>query len=470
MGTGGRPGAPAPADTTNVVEFLERALHENPEGGLVITVPAPVTRPERILDDAGPGVFWTTPGAPVHAGVGAAHTITATGADRFLRVHDDAQALWNRLTVVAHPTTTPVRPRLFGGFAFLPGPPSAPWHSFGDTTFILPRLLYTVDPEGRARLSITINDDERAAPDSDRLIHAARAILARLGEASESAGAGSSPGPADPAGSDRPDDAPDRAEWARAVASIQHRIETGRADKIVAARSRDIPLPDAGDIGAMLRRMELESATAARFAFRLGADVFLGATPERLVGRHGDEVRTEALAGSVAADSSQRDERLLKSLKEEVEHDYVVRAIVEALEPLCESLDYPAEPRVKRLRHVLHLQTPFVGRLRSTVHVLELVERMHPTPAVGGWPRAEALEWIDREEPGSRGWYAAPVGWFDDRGDGEFGVALRSALLHEGRAHLFAGAGIVRGSNADAEYDETEVKLRTMLDALGASS
>ncbi len=148
----------------------------------------------------------------------------------------------------------------------------------------------------------------------------------------------------------------------------------------------------------------------------------------------------------------------------------MVRAIVEALAPLCESLDHPDEPRIQRLRHVVHLQTPFVGRLREPTHVLELVRRLHPTPAVGGWPAAPALRWIAREEPGSRGWYAGPVGWFDARGDGEFGVALRSGLLRRGEAHLYAGAGIVRGSDAEAEFDETEVKLRTMLDALGIRS
>ncbi len=478
---GGRPGAPAGGaagalDHAAAARFIETALQRVAAGDAragritLITVPAPVGAPERLVARGAPAVFWTTPGAPIHAGLGSAHTLQATGSDRFRKLRTEAEALWGRIDPITHPDAEESRPRLFGGLAFLPGPATERWRAFGDVTFILPRLLYTVDGE-RARLSVAVTGEELGALGATALAGEVRGVLDALsGRAPGGSPDGGSPDDGLPGGattdSTGPDDPDDREAWARAVASIQERIAAGQAEKIVAARSREVAVSPEPDVVAMLRRLELESSTAARFAFRLGGDVFLGATPERLIGRTADEVRTEALAGSVSAESPEREERLLKSLKEEVEHDFVVRAIVEALEPLCDRLEYPREPRVQRLRHVLHLQTPFVGRLRSPVHVLELVERMHPTPAVGGWPRSEALAWIDREEPGSRGWYAAPVGWFDDRGDGEFGVALRSALIHNGRAHLFAGAGIVAGSDAAAEYEETEVKLRTMLDAL----
>ena len=484
-----------PAATPAPLQFLADALGRLPAAGgvRIVTIPAPVASPEELLDTDRPGFFWNTPGAPIHVGLGAAVTLTGTGTDRFREIRNAADELWERIEAVEHPDSPAPPPRVFGGFAFLPGPASPPWEDFGDGTFVLPRLLYTLDGE-RARLSVAITGGELDADGPDAVLAEAAELLGQLAESGSGSGAEGSgaeesgaggpragsvapesgrpepaPGSSTAAGGDsaQKDAAAAREEWSRAVASIHRRMEEGVADKIVAARCRTVPVPGA-DVPAILRRLDLESSTAARFAFRPGRGVFLGATPERLVTRAGLEVRTEALAGSVAADTPEREARLLESLKDEAEHGYVVQAIVDALGPLCERLDYPAEPRVQRLRHVLHLQTRFVGRLRHGVHVLELVERLHPTPAVGGLPTDEALAWIEREEPGTRGWYAAPVGWFDATGDGEFGVALRSGLLEGGRAHLYAGAGIVRDSDAAAEFDETEVKLRTMLDALGA--
>ncbi|MGK7311132.1 MAG: isochorismate synthase [Candidatus Longimicrobiales bacterium M2_2A_002] len=467
-----KPGAP----TRAIERFLVRALESPLDVDIrQVTIPAPATDPEALLDGDGPGFLWTTPAGPVHAGLGAAAAVSGAGHDRFARVRAEADRLWSRIDRVDHPDIDAIPPRLFGGFSFLPGVAPPRWRPFGDATFLLPRLHYTSDGD-QARLAVAVRAAELTESGPAKIVAEARSVLERLAGPSpagseETTSPRGSParerhptvGRGDVAGGSGPEA---RAGWDRSVASIQRRIADGRAAKIVAARHRSVPL-EAVDVVAVLRRLARESDTAARFAFRWGGSVFLGATPERLVTRSGFEVRTEALAGSVPAGSPGLEARLLESLKDEAEHGYVVQAIVDALAPLCAELDHPAEPRVQRLRHVLHLQTPFVGRLRRGVHVLELVERLHPTPAVGGLPTAEALEWIETEEPGSRGWYAAPVGWFDAAGDGEFGVALRSGLIHDGGIDLFAGAGIVRDSDPTAEFEETEVKLRTMLDALG---
>src|SRR5690606_10290791 len=167
------------------------------------------------------------------------------------------------------------------------------------------------------------------------------------------------------------------------------------------------------------------------------------------------------------ADVEQAAERLLASAKDRAEHDCVVTTIQNVLRPLCAELHVPAEPSVRRLRHVLHLQTPIRGVLAEDVHLLELADRLHPTPAVGGVPTEQALDWIVRSEPAERGWYASPIGWVDAAGDGELLVALRSALIRGDRVHLYAGAGIVAASEASSEYAETEVKLAGMRTALG---
>lgn len=450
-------------------DFLAEALREPlPRGGIrMVTVPAPAADAEELLRlGTGPAVFWSLPDGPAFAGLGVADTVVAAGAERFGAVQEGAARLWERVSTASHPGAAAPVPRLFGGFAFLTGPLPAPWEGFGEASFVLPRLLYTTDGDG-PRLSVAVTAAELDRRGADAVSAEARRVLESLAKPSS---APTSPGTLPRSPTDLRPASLQRADWTRAVASIQRRFAEGAGEKIVAARSRGIRLSGPPDLPGLLARLARESETAARFAFRPGRGTFVGATPERLVGRTGAEVRTEALAGTVPAGSPEREERLLASLKDSVEHEYVVRAILEALEPLCQRLDYPDAPRIQRLRHVVHLQTPFVGLLREPVHVLELVKRLHPTPAVGGWPTATALEWIAREEPGSRGWYAAPVGWFDQRGDGEFGVALRSALLHGDRAYLYAGAGIVRDSDPAAEFAETEVKLQTMLDALGLRS
>lgn len=459
----GRPGGAAADVVADAESFLRETLGDDivPGDVRIVTVPAPAASPERLLRRRDqPVVFWSVPGGAVQVGLGAAADVRASGDDRFTNVRIQAAHLWDRLEVVDHPDTTPIQPRLLGGFSFLAGETSTEWRSFGDARFVLPRLLYARDAEG-ARLSVAVGGDREALQGA---VEQAIAVLRELATPSDSRAAAE---PRSGGQVQTPESEDARERWRHAVASIKERIGKGEVDKVVAARRKDVGAPSESDLPTLLGRLATESSTAARFAFRFAEGVFMGATPERLVGRQDVEVRTEALAGTVRAGSPERERRLLESFKDSVEHGYVVAAIAEALGPLCERLDYPSQPRVQRLRHVVHLQTPFVGRLRDPVHVLELVERLHPTPAVGGWPTAPALEWIRAEEPGTRGWYAAPVGWFDRNGDGEFGVALRSGLLGDAQAWLYAGAGIVADSDADAEFDETEVKLRTMLDALG---
>ena len=203
-----------------------------------------------------------------------------------------------------------------------------------------------------------------------------------------------------------------------------------------------------------------------------GGAAFVGASPERLVRKRGRVVDSEALAGSCArtGDDAAAAAALAASAKDRAEHAWVVAAIEAALAPRCRTLDVPSAPAVRTLRQILHLHTPITGELAQGAHVLELVAALHPTPAVGGTPTADAVAWIAAHEPTPRGWYASPVGWFDAAGDGEFAVAIRSGLLAGATATLFAGAGIVAASDPAAELAETELKLRALSDVLGLES
>lgn len=456
-----------------------------------VAFPAPLLAPADLID-AWPGepvVAWSS--AEISAfGVGVARALRGNGVDRWIEVAGAARALEiygalfadasdrslpsNRSTLAAASTRKCsdlgfARPRLFGGGGFSPGSADAgPWVGFGDAWFALPRWTYT-RADGEARLVLAV--DERDARDGARW----QAELARFRAVF-----------AAPRTTRPPRGILEIARastelWRAQVEAITSAIAAGACSKIVAARTCTVGLPprDAAHPSheaALLEALEERHRDCVRLLVRPpGAGTLIAATPERLVRREGRIVRCDALAGTVrhSGDPVRAVEtaaQLLASGKDRREHELVVSAIHRALAGLSADIDAPAEPVVKTLRHVLHLHTPIRAVLPQPHHVLELVAALHPTPAVGGTPTPYAIEWIREHEPVARGWYASPVGWFDLDGDGELAVAIRSGVIVGDRGHLWAGAGIVAGSDPERELAETELKLRAMLGALGAEA
>lgn len=199
----------------------------------------------------------------------------------------------------------------------------------------------------------------------------------------------------------------------------------------------------------------------------------VGATPELLVSRRGDAVVSHPLAGSArrwpdAGRAAAAAEALLASGKDQAEHRYVVEAILDALAPLCSRLRAPPRPSLRSTRTMWHLGTRIAGRLKDPgISAATLAGLLHPTPAVCGTPRERALEAIRALEPVDRGFYAGAVGWVDGDGDGDWYVSIRCARVQGASMRLFAGAGIVAGSQPALEVDETGAKFRALLDALG---
>ena len=198
-----------------------------------------------------------------------------------------------------------------------------------------------------------------------------------------------------------------------------------------------------------------------------GGALFLGAA-ERLVSlRHG-VVRADAVAGTAAVDAvgDTGKLRLLDQAKDRREQEVVLRAILAAIGSICSDVTAPDTPSLQELRHRVHLRTEVVGTAPVGTHVLDLVARLHPTPAVAGTPLEAALRLIESLEPRPRGWYAGPIGWVDAAGDGDFAVGIRSALVEGNQALLYAGAGIVEGSIASREWEECTAKMRFVEDAI----
>ena len=267
---------------------------------------------------------------------------------------------------------------------------------------------------------------------------------------------------------------PSLESYRRAVAEAVVRIDAGAFEKVVLARSLVVRAARPWDAVALLRRLRAADPASYTFAVPSGDAVLVGASPELLVSRRGRDVRTNPLAGSArvtgdAAADREAGARLLADAKNLREHRFVVEAAREALAPFCETLDVEPEPEVLATSRVMHLSTQIRGRLRDPEpSALHLAGAMHPTPAVCGTPTEDALRAIADLERIDRGLYAGLVGWVDGAGDGEWAVTLRCAELRGDTAVLFAGAGIVEGSAPQAELDETDAKLATLLDALAA--
>ncbi|MFA7293379.1 MAG: isochorismate synthase [Rhodocyclaceae bacterium] len=250
--------------------------------------------------------------------------------------------------------------------------------------------------------------------------------------------------------------------WQARVAAALAAIEAGEVDKLVLSRSLRLAMPQAIAPVALLRRLVRSHPESTVFAVSNSHGTFLGATPEQLVGLSAGQVRADALAGTAWAGQP------LAIEKNTHEQQLVVEAIRQALAPLCARLQLPPEPQVLQLRDLQHLWTPVSGEVRAGIGLFDLIARLHPTPAVGGWPSAAACEWLRRNGEKRPGWYAGGIGWIDRQGNGEVAVALRCCLLTPGRIELSAGAGIVAGSQPEHEFGETGAKLATMLGALRA--
>lgn len=242
--------------------------------------------------------------------------------------------------------------------------------------------------------------------------------------------------------------------YADHVRSALRSIEAGLVDKVVIAREEVVP---AADAVATLTALQHAFPSCYVFAVSDGENVFLGATPERLIEVRDGRVDTTALAGT----SAPGDDSLLRSDKDLREHRWVVDGIETALQPHCRSLDIPGEPELLKLPNVQHLHTPITGVLRDGRDWRHAAGALHPTPAVCGEPREKAKQLIREIEGFDRGLYAGVVGWVHHR-NAELAVALRSALLEESQTRLYAGAGIVAGSDPDAEDAETVSKLQAV--------
>ena len=403
------------------------------------------------------------------AGLGAVATIDISGLERF----DVADSAWSELlrdAVIDDRSggaagAAGAGPTLMGGFAFEPeGPRSEPWRGFSGAHLIVPRLqLSSTNGRTWMTLSMLIGRDGEPDLDQDTLLRLRHIALG----VPEPADAGVTP-ELFMAGifEDKPAD-----HWLASVGAALDAIKGGSLEKVVLARAlhADAAIIDI-DPYATLRELRKAHRNAFVFGYWRGTKAFVGASPERLIRLDGRRVQATSLAGTAKRGATPDEDarvvaELLASTKDRAEHAFVLMALEDVLTEFCDNVIASPAPTMLTMPNVHHLQTEIRAQMRPGISLLEIVARLHPTPAVGGTPREAALRFIQDNEQLDRGWYAGPIGWIG-RDAGEFAVALRSAILYGSEALLFAGCGIVADSDPDLEFAESELKLLPMKSAI----
>lgn len=267
----------------------------------------------------------------------------------------------------------------------------------------------------------------------------------------------------------------DPMKWKQSVRQATEEIKEEKAEKIVLAREVRLHFNQQANIASVIQKLSETQRTSYVFAFENEGDCFIGATPERLVKVEENILLSTCLAGTAPRGKTVEEDRkigkhLLMDHKNRQEHEFVVNRIKNGLLKSCENIEIPKEPVLLTLENLQHLYTPVTGQLMEGYTIFNIIEELHPTPALGGTPTKESLAFIREHELLDRGWYGAPIGWVDSNHNGEFAVAIRSGLIQGDEASLFAGCGIVADSEPEMEYEETKIKLLPMLNVLGGQS
>jgi menaquinone-specific isochorismate synthase len=457
---------------TDALDFVDRALSEPLPPGkdiLYVAMPAPLEAPEKFLRIAprDSGFLWRSPNGAQMAGVGRTAELMGAGRRRFAQLRQSSATFWPRIHVRSATPETLI-PAVVGGVAFVPGVPDVePWSDFGTDGFTLAKWAYRRDRQ-TACMILCVTSEELAQPGAKKALgQEMHRLLVAMGTESATSLI------------EHVDISPRAAhhtslgEWEAYIAEIKRALASGEFDKIVAARRCVIDLPKRLEDTAFMARLFAAYSDCTHFAISRGDSTFLGATPETLFLKTGQTVVTHALAGTIRvsddlwADTSADASSLIKSMKTQVEHSLVAQKICDDLRPLARRIRYATSPQPRRVRHLIHLQTPISCELRNGVDAFDLISALHPTPAVGGFPTKRAASWLCANEGMERGWYTGTVGWIDAEGNAEFAVAIRCGVLTPRRAHIYAGAGIVKDSDAEAEYQETASKMAPLLRALG---
>ncbi len=334
--------------------------------------------------------------------------------------YDSVQEAQNRLDSLPYPL------RAFGGCAF--SKESDGWGHFGQARFWIPRILYI-----RKGTQYFI---QHCVLSNEPALHKEPPPPAHI-----------------------PKHIPSKPQWFTQIERAYDAFSNKDLKKVVFARQTHVQIPQ-NPLDA-LHTIREQQSQSFDFAFSpFGNNYFIGCSPELLLSIKNRKLHTEALAGTRPKGTSP--DELLQSEKDRREHRFVFAHILDRIKPYCTSIDHAAQPIISAHNHVIHLKTAIEGALKENVRVEELIQALHPTPAVCGLPQQQSMSLIEEYEGFDRGWYAGPVGWISTE-EAELAVGIRSALFQHNSCLVWAGAGIVEGSQAQQEWQEIEAKSRQFL-------
>jgi menaquinone-specific isochorismate synthase len=406
---------------------------------------------------------------------------SGSGQSRFDEVRAETRRMFRRIYTDWGSLPFRERPRLFGGFSFLEdGGLDPTWSGFPAAGFVLPRVILEASGDQvRFRVAgVTPWGTPGSDPETEELAASLLEVLSNPRPAglppNGHSGEPTSASAASDAPADRVSDVSSagRKEWEESVRAILRAVEEGSVQKAVLARVLETEFTQPVDSLVSLGFLRSENRRAHVYLFEPHAGrTFLGAAPEVLAELRGGRLRATAVAGSIPRGKTDDEDQelarvLIESEKNRSEHDLTVKEMVRALDPRLSDMQTEDRPRVLALARIQHLETAISGTPEAQEDILSLVESLHPTPAVCGSPRDGAQVLIRSAEAFDRGWYAGPLGWFDLAGEGDFVPGLRAAIGHGRRWRLFAGAGIVAGSDPSEEWEETALKFEAALRAL----
>lgn len=391
--------------------------------------------------------------------------ITDQGADRFFLVEKEWKRCMENAIILNSYDVQGTGPTAFGCFSFDPlKEKTLLWSKFHESIFRIPQYMLTIK-NGQTYLTTNMvytnsHDLKRIQeiePEISDILSREKVIKNEKLEKNSMA--------------KRIDINPEK--WKETVSDVAfHLKENSSLKKVVLARESRLIFDDDINVEATVNTLLEEQHDSFIFAFESKGDCFIGATPERLVKKEQDQVYSACLAGSIARGKTEDEDvelghSLLHDKKNLIEHQYVVDMISAAMKDTCYEVNIPECPQLFKLKHIQHLYTPVVGKVKHHSSLLSLVEKLHPTPALGGLPKEEAVEKIREVEELDRGLFGGPIGWFDHCGNGDFSVAIRSGLIQGNEASIFAGCGVVEDSVAELELEETNIKFKPMLSAFG---
>lgn len=485
-----------------LVKQVEQVLRSDISNAsyLSITLPFQGIQPFGMLRSGlvkGPHFYWDQPQLDqAHLTVGVLKRFRATGENRFENITNSVEEVRSKVISINRSKLTDSQIPLFsGGYSFEPYNVSKEWREFGSAQFYLPHVIFT---KRESLHTITLNLDlesflldhgpEKSAiqeslisvekiPGKVQQIFHEFNLHVLLGDQHQSQSPSSLKKPNSyrlPSTNERSNrlnelrNMEGKPVWLNRVKKAIDSIQARHFEKIVLAREIRLTVEDDFSTLPMLDLLRNEFPECTLFQVEMESGKrFFGASPERLVKVHNRDLDTDALAGSAPRGSDEGSDKqfateLIQSQKDHSEHQFVLREIIESLDEFSSNIVHTTTPGIRKLKNVQHLHTPIRATLDHNVSIHDIIGKLHPTPAVGGYPVRKALPYIQELERLDRGWYSGTVGWFNLSGDGEFAVAIRSAFLESDRLHLYAGCGIIEHSEPEKEWEETCMKLEPL--------